>query len=143
MPQRLSGEDGTGIAFAANTGEHLSGTDADADDAAYYRRAIAEWRNDGCGPWQWDEGCDVHRQPDRARQARGLTLGRPRKQPPVSVPADMKYCWACRSTLPLASFAIDRQQHDGKKMDCRVCDSAAATARIKARSERLKLQLAA
>jgi len=70
-------------------------------------------------------------------------MGRPRKQPPVSVPAGLKYCWACRSILPPASFATDRQQHDGKRMDCRACDSAAATARIKARRARLKLQLAA
>jgi hypothetical protein len=55
----------------------------------------------------------------------------------------MKYCWACRSVLPLASFATDRHRHDGKKMDCRTCDSAAAYARIQARRARLKLQVTA
>ena len=72
-----------------------------------------------------------------------LTRGRPRKQPPVPVPIAMKYCWACRSVLPLASFATDRHRHDGKKMDCRTCDSAAAYARIQARRARLKLQVTA
>ncbi len=72
-----------------------------------------------------------------------MIVGRPRKQPPVPVPADTKYYWTCHSVLPPASFATDRQQHDGKKMDCRTCDSAAAYAGIQVRRARLKDQLAA
>lgn len=67
-------------------------------------------------------------------------MGRLRKQPPVSMPFGSKYCFSCRSPLPLPSFATDRQQYDGKKLDCRTCDN---TARVQRRRERLKQQVAA
>lgn len=70
-------------------------------------------------------------------------MGRLRKQPPVLVPAGLKYCFSCHATLPLLSFATDRQQHDGKKLDCRTCDNAARAVRVQRRRERLKRQAAA
>lgn len=74
-------------------------------------------------------------------------MARPRKSPPVDVPTGSKYCFRCRRILPLATFATDNQQHDGKRMDCRTCDSAATAARDRKRrlmrNQRLAAGLAA
>ncbi|RVT93424.1 hypothetical protein [Sphingomonas crocodyli] len=51
---------------------------------------------------------------------------RSRKTPPVPVPDGSKFCFKCKLVLPLALFAKDAKQYDGKKHDCRRCDSAAA-----------------
>lgn len=82
-------------------------------------------------------GPTLQRMPEAVRP---LQRGRPRKKPPIFVPAGMKYCWSCQSALPLTSFVVDRRQPDGKKMDCGRCDNAARVARRRAR---LRLQLAA
>ncbi|VWX46626.1 hypothetical protein NOVOSPHI9U_10166 [Novosphingobium sp. 9U] len=66
-----------------------------------------------------------------------LPLGRPRKSAPLSVAPGCKFCFRCQGHLPLASFAIDRKTHDGKRADCRACDSKQAAARSKRRRERL------
>jgi hypothetical protein len=98
---------------------------------------------------------DLERQPEAARSGRTgpsltrvrrevarLSRGRPRKQPPVAMMADQKYCWGCASVLPLSSFATDRKTHDGKRAGCRTCDDAARVARDQARRARLKAQVA-
>lgn len=66
------------------------------------------------------------------REVARLGRGRPRKQPPVPVPADQKFCWGCQSVLPLSSFATDNKNHDRKRINCRSCDDAARRARLKA-----------
>lgn len=70
-------------------------------------------------------------------------MGRPRKQPPVAVPDGSQYCFECEAVLPAASFAADRNRHDGKRITCRTCDHAARLQRDRQRRARLKLQLAA
>lgn len=67
-------------------------------------------------------------------------MPRPRKTPPVDVPEGSKYCFSCRSTLPLLSFATDAKNWDGKKLDCRKCDSTAASLRADTRRRMLRNQ---
>ena len=69
-----------------------------------------------------------------------LGLGRPRKQPPVPVADGMRYCWAGKSVLPLASFDIDRWRADGRKLNCRRCEASARARRKRERNARLKSQ---
>jgi uncharacterized paraquat-inducible protein A len=70
-----------------------------------------------------------------------LCVGRPRKQPPVPLADGFRYCWACQSARPLASFTIDRRAADGLKADCRRCDATARAKRKRERAARLKAQL--
>lgn len=70
-------------------------------------------------------------------------MGRLRKQPPVPVPEGSRYCFQCAVVLPAASFAADRNRHDGKRITCRTCDNAARHLRDRRRRARLKFQLAA
>jgi len=66
---------------------------------------------------------------------------RPRKMPPVDVPAGSKFCFKCNLVLPLLAFATDAKQYDGKKFDCRRCDSAAAYARKVRKRDRERVHL--
>ncbi|HEX8554456.1 MAG TPA: hypothetical protein VF695_07095 [Sphingomonas sp.] len=75
-------------------------------------------------------------------EAERLGFGRPRKQPPVFVADGMRYCWACKSALPLASFNIDRWRADGLKLNCRKCDGTARARRKRERYARLNSRAA-
>lgn len=69
-----------------------------------------------------------------------LGVGRPRKQAPVTLADGERYCWGCRSALPVASFTADRFRADGLKLNCRKCDGAARARRKRERNARLKSQ---
>lgn len=56
-------------------------------------------------------------------------MGRPRKQPPVTVLEGSQYCFDCESVLPSTYFATDKNRHNGKRISCRTCDNAARTRR--------------
>lgn len=68
-----------------------------------------------------------------------LGVGRPRKQPPVPVPDGARYCWACQSVLPVASFTADRRRA-APRLTCRACDATARARRKRERNARLKSQ---
>lgn len=69
------------------------------------------------------------------------TMPRARKTPPVHIPVGCKFCFRCSTVKLHAAFATDRKTWDGKRADCRVCDSAAATLRDKLRREHRKASL--
>lgn len=71
------------------------------------------------------------------RNAPPVKLGRPRKQPPLYIAPERKFCFHCATDLPLEAFGTDRKSPDGKRPCCRGCDSAEATARYHRRRARL------
>lgn len=69
-----------------------------------------------------------------------LGPGRPRKCPPAPLPDGSRYCWACESALPLASFYADPRYADGVRSSCRRCEATARARRKRDRNARMKSQ---